>query len=165
MNARRPWHSRRGVQSGVVALCALAAGLCAGPALALEMPPAGYYADQKVVYQNDGGMPDNATYFKHILGNMKNHVAAVGKDHIQIRVVDFGDGVDLFQMAAKDAKLAQQIDGLRAEGVKFLICKNTLTMRKIDWHELYGVTEADIVPSGVAEIVRLQGMGFTYVHP
>jgi intracellular sulfur oxidation DsrE/DsrF family protein len=27
------------------------------------------------------------------------------------------------------------------------------------------VTEQDIVPSGVAELVRLQMMGFTYVHP
>lgn len=149
----------------LAAACTLFLGLFLGPALALEAVTPGYYADQKVVYQNDGGMPDNATYFKHILGNMKNHIEAVGRDHIQIRVVDFGDGVDLFQMAAKDPKLAQQIDGLKADGVKFLICKNTLTMRKIDWHELYGVTETDIVPSGVAEIVRLQGMGFTYVHP
>ena len=61
--------------------------------------------------------------------------------------------------------LAQRIDDLKAEGVRFLICRNTLTQRKIDWHELHGVTEADIVPSGVAEIVRLQGMGFSYVHP
>ncbi|WP_370693811.1 DsrE family protein [Methylobacterium sp. NEAU K] len=139
--------------------------LMAVPAMAAGDVPAGYYPDQKAVYQNDGGVPDNATYFKHILGNLKNHVEAVGKDHVQIRVVDFGDGVDLFQMAAKDPKLAHQIDALKAEGVKFLICNNTLTQRKIDWHELHGVTEADIVPSGVAEIVRLQGMGFSYVHP
>lgn len=135
------------------------------PAMAASEVPAGYYSDQKVAYQNDGGAPDNATYFKHILGNMKNHIEAVGKDHIQVRVVDFGDGIDLFKMASSDPKLAGQIDALKAEGVKFLICRNTLTQRKIDWHELHGVTEEDIVPSGVAELVRLQGMGFTYVHP
>jgi intracellular sulfur oxidation DsrE/DsrF family protein len=27
------------------------------------------------------------------------------------------------------------------------------------------LTEADIVPSGVAELARLQGMGFVYIHP
>ncbi len=165
MNARRSQHDRRGILFGFVALYALAASLRAGPASAMEIAPRGYYADQKVVYQNDGGTPDNAAYFKRLLGNLKNHVEAVGMDHIQVRVVDFGDGVDLFKMASNDPKLANQIDALKAEGVKFLICNNTLTQRKIDWHELHGVTEADIVPSGVAEIVRLQGMGFAYVHP
>lgn len=139
--------------------------LLAIPAMAAGDGPAGHHSDQKAVYRNDGGRPDNATDFKHILGNPKNHVVSVGKDHIEVRVVDFGDGVDLFHMAVKDTMLAQRIDDLEAEGVRVLICRSTLPQRKIDWHELHGVTEADIVPSGVAEIVRLQVMGFSYVHP
>ena len=127
--------------------------------------PAGYYQDQKVVYHNDGGWPDNLTYFKRLLNNLRNHVEAVGKDHVEIRVVDHGDGVILFQMANTDKKLAKAIDARKADGVRFLICQNTLDERKIDWHTLYGVTEKDIVPSGVAELVRLQMMGYTYVHP
>ena len=55
-------------------------------------------------------------------------------------------------------------DAMKAMGVSFLICANTLRERKIDWHKLYGVKEEDIVPSGVAELARLQGMGFVYVH-
>jgi uncharacterized protein len=127
--------------------------------------PPGYYADQKVVYHNDGGFPDNPTYFRRVLNNLRNHVAAVGKGHIEIRVVNHGDGVIMFQEAMTDEKLAQAIDARKADGVRFLICQNTLDERKIDWHGLYGVTEEDIVPSGVAEVVRLQMMGFTYVHP
>ena len=126
--------------------------------------PAGYYQDQKVVYHNDGGGPDNAAYFKRMLNSIKNHIEAVGKDHIEIRVVDHGAGVDLFQMAQTDKLLAGQIDYLRAQGVRFLICANTLKERQIDWHTLYGVKEDDIVPSGVAELARLQGMGFVYIH-
>ena len=132
---------------------------------AAAAPPAGYYTDQKVVYHNDGGFPDNLTYFRRLLNNLRNHVAAVGKDHVEIRVVDHGDGLILFQMAKTDEKLAQAIDARKADGVRFLICQNTLDERKIDWHTLYGVTEPDIVPSGVAELVRLQLMGFVYVHP
>lgn len=132
---------------------------------ALAGAPPGYYVDQKVVYHNDGGFPDNATYFKRMLNNLRNHVAALGKGHVQISVVDHSDGVVLFQMANTDEKLAKAIDERKADGVHFLICQNTLDERKIDWHTLYGVTEADIVPSGVAELVRLQMMGFTYVHP
>jgi uncharacterized protein len=127
--------------------------------------PPGYYADQKVVYHNDGGGPDNATYFRRMLNNLRNHVAALGKDHIEIRVVDHGDGIIMLQTASTDEKLAQLIDARKADGVRFLVCQNTLDERHIDWHTLYGVSEDDIVPSGVAEIVRLQMMGFTYVHP
>ncbi len=49
--------------------------------------------------------------------------------------------------------------------MRFLICANTLKERQIDWHSLYGVTQNDIVPSGAAELARLQGMGFVYIHP
>jgi intracellular sulfur oxidation DsrE/DsrF family protein len=126
--------------------------------------PAGYYQDQKVVYHNDGGAADNAAYFKRILTSIKNHIEAVGIDHIEIRVVDHGAGVDLFEMAQMDKLLADQIDHLRAQGVRFLICANTLKERQINWHTLYGVKEDDIVPSGVAELARLQGMGFVYIH-
>ena len=126
--------------------------------------PAGYYQDQKVVYHNDGGGLDNAAYFKRMLNSIKNHIEAVGKDHIEIRVVDHSAGVDLFQIAQTDKLLAGQIDYLRAQGVRFLICANTLKERQIDWHTLYGVKEDDIVPSGVAELARLQGMGFVYIH-
>jgi uncharacterized protein len=127
--------------------------------------PAGYYTDQKVVYHNDGGGPDNATYFRRLLNNLRNHVAALGKDHVEIRVVDHGDGVVMLQMAKTDEKLTQAIDARKAEGVRFLICQNTLDERNIDWHTLYGVSQQDIVPSGVAELARLQIMGFVYIHP
>ena len=126
--------------------------------------PAGYYQDQKVIYHNDGGGPDNAAYFKRMLNSIKNHIEAVGKDHIEIRVVDHSAGVDLFQIAQTDKLLAGQIDYLRAQGVRFLICANTLKERQIDWHTLYGIKEDDIVPSGAAELARLQGMGFVYIH-
>ena len=130
----------------------------------LAAPP-GYYKDQKVVYHNDGGGPDNATYFRKMLNNLKNHVAALGKSHVQIRVVDHGDGVIMLQMAKTDEKLAQLIDARKAEGIQFLICQNTLDERNIDWHTLYGVNKEDLVPSGVAELARLQLMGFVYIHP
>ncbi|MGU3668142.1 DsrE family protein [Methylobacterium sp. A49B] len=126
---------------------------------------AGYYADQKVVYHNGGGGPDGAAYFKRLLANLRNHVEAVGKAHVEIRVVSLGDGVGLFQSAANDKELAGRIDALKGMGVRFLVCANTLRERKVDRTTLYGVGEDDLVPSGVAELARLQGMGFAYIHP
>lgn len=143
----------------------LTLGLGLGNALAAGEAAPGYYTPQKVVYHNDGAPPDNGAYFKRLLGNIRNHVEALGKDKVEIRVVNHGDGLILFQVAKDDRDLAGRIDALKSSGVRFLICNNTLTERKIDWHGLYGVNEEDIVPSGVAELARLQGMSFTYVHP
>jgi intracellular sulfur oxidation DsrE/DsrF family protein len=140
----------------------LLAACCATGASAA---PPSYYADQKVVYHNNGGAPDNASYFLKMLNNLRNHVNAVGKEHVEIKVVDLGDGVTLLQLANTDPKLASLIDARKADGVRFMICQNTLDDRKIDWHTLYGAKEDDIVPSGVAELVRLQGTGFSYIHP
>jgi len=126
--------------------------------------PAGYYADQKVVYHNDGNAGDAAAYFKRMLNSINNHIEAVGQDHVEIRVVSHANGVELFQLAQTNKELAGFLDGLRAKNVRFLICGNTLRERKIDWKTLYGVKEDDIVPSGVAELARLQGMGFAYIH-
>ena len=37
---------------------------------------------------------------------------------------------------------------------------------KVDFeNDLYDVDQADIVPSGVAEVARLQGMGYSYIKP
>ena len=46
------------------------------------------------------------------------------------------------------------------------MCNNTLVGRDISWEDdLYDVWEEDIVPSGVAELSRLQQMGYTYIKP
>jgi len=127
--------------------------------------PPGYYTDQKVVYHNDGGIPDNAAYFRKLLGNIRNHLKALGDSHVTIRVSDHGDGVVMFQQAMTDKTLAESIDALKARGVQFLICGNTLVERNIDWHTLYGVKETDLIPSGVAELARLETMGYAYIHP
>ena len=127
--------------------------------------PDGRYADQKVVYHNDGRPPDNTAYFGGLLANLRNHIEAVGKDHVMLRVVCNGPGVDLQVAAQQDKAMAHAIDSLRADGVVFLVCNNTLNAMHLDWHRLYGVQEGDVVRSGVAELGRLQGMGFAYIHP
>jgi intracellular sulfur oxidation DsrE/DsrF family protein len=129
-----------------------------------DPPPPGYYAFQKVVYQNDGGWPDEHSYFERFLRNINAHLAATdGK--VELRVVDFGAGVKLFQMAKTDAAMAAQIDSLRAKGVHFEICRNTLRGMGIGLDQLYNVKPDDVVPSGVAEIARLQGLGYVFEHP
>ncbi len=127
-------------------------------------PPAGYYVFQKVVYQNDGGWPDERAYFERLLRHIGAHLAATD-DKVEIRVVSFAAGVKLFQLAKSDAALAAELDQLRTKGVRFLVCRNTLKGMGLRPEDLYGVRAEDVVPSGVAEIARLQGLGFVYLHP
>lgn len=157
----------------MVRLLFLMLALCAAPQLASAAPaedpmtapvPAGYYAFQKVVYQNDSGPPDDHAYFERLMRHLGAHLEATsGK--VEIRVVSFASGVKLFQMAKTDAGLAATLDKLRGKGVRFLVCRNTLKGMGLRPEDLYGVQGADVVPSGVAEIARLQGQGFVYLHP
>lgn len=152
--------------------CVLAFGLAIGTTIAsaqghqsLDEPmDSSRYVFQRVVYQNSGGYPDDKSYAQRLLRNIGAHVAATdGK--VEIRVVSFAAGAKLFLLAKEDPDLAKGLDGLRAKGVTFLICRNTLNGLKLQPADLYGVTGADIVPSGVAELARLQGLGFVYIHP
>ena len=53
---------------------------------------------------------------------------------------------------------------LKSKGVDFRICNNTLATRKIDKSKV--LAEASIVPSGVAEVARLQAReGYVYLRP
>ena len=126
--------------------------------------PKNYYTFQRVVYQNDGGWPDNRAYFLRFLHHISAHIAATN-GQVEISVVNFASGVTLFQMAKTDSDLRSEVDALRAKGVSFLICRNTLNGMGLHAEDLYGVRPQDVVPSGVAEIARLQGLGFVYLHP
>jgi intracellular sulfur oxidation DsrE/DsrF family protein len=45
------------------------------------------------------------------------------------------------------------------------VCANTLKGRNVPMDALYDTDQADIVPSGVAELGKLQGEGFAYIKP
>lgn len=123
-----------------------------------------YYQFQKVVYQNSGGLPDDRAYFLRVLRNIGAHVTAT-EGNVEIKLVSFSGGVKVFQQAKTDPELAKAIDAVREKKVRLLLCRNTMRAMNLTVEDVYGVTEADIVPSGVAELARLQGMGFVYIHP
>ena len=158
---------RRSIVPVAASLFALLSG---SPAMAQERhepsaaAPAGYYVAQKVVYQNSAGWPDEKTYFQRLLRNIGAHISATD-GNVEISVVSFAAGVKLFQLAKTDPALAKTLDDLRAKKVRFLICRNTLSAMNLTEADLYNVKAADVVLSGAAEIARLQGLGYVYIHP
>ena len=89
----------------------------------------------------------------------------MGDGNADLRVVMHGDGVHLLQLAVDDQTMQGKISDLKNRGVRFLVCNNTLTGRDIDPDSLFDVFPEDIVPSGVAEIGKLQMEGFGYIKP
>jgi hypothetical protein len=68
--------------------------------------------------------------------------------------------------ANADQVMTARIAGLKEQGVKFEVCANTLKGKKINAdRDLYDVKKTDIVPSGVAEVAKLQSQGYAYIKP
>ena len=90
-----------------------------------------------------------------MIRNIGNHRKA-DKD-IRIIVVALGKGVDFLVDGAMDDRgntYDALVDTLMMQGVEFRVCNNTLEARHIDVKSL--LPEVKVVPSGVAEVARLQ---------
>jgi intracellular sulfur oxidation DsrE/DsrF family protein len=131
------------------------------------------YGKQKVVYHINAYGPQGQAA---ALRNVQNHINAVGAENLELAVVMHGDGVAmvLYPDAVGDTKMKEgnaddqmqaRIAGLKQQGVRFEVCANTLKGRNVAVDDLYDVSEADIVPSGVAELSKLQAQGYTYIKP
>lgn len=117
--------------------------------------------DTKTVYHVNTGVETAAA----TLNNIRNHLAAEPKS--KIVVVTHGPGIDFLLSDAKDSRgreFSSAVSELAGRGVDFRVCNNTLQTRSIDPGKL--LMEAKIVPSGVAEVARLQAKeGFVYLKP
>ena len=119
------------------------------------------WADIKVVYHLSEGIPQAS----RAIGNIRNHLAADPK--AKIVVVTHGLGIDFLLDGATnqmDQPFAGSVSDLVSKGVEFRVCNNTLVSRKISADRL--LLEAKVVPSGVAEVAKLQAHEkFVYLRP
>ncbi|MDA8127809.1 MAG: DsrE family protein [Betaproteobacteria bacterium] len=114
---------------------------------------------EKVVYHiNDSSRARMA------LNNVRNHLDA--SPDAKIVVVAHGKGIDFLLNDAKDDKGAYEplVAALKNRGVDFRVCNNTLKSRNLGPDAV--IMEARVVPSGVAEIARLEAKeGYVYIKP
>ena len=95
-----------------------------------------------------------------VLNNIENVQRALGIDVTEIRVVAHGKGIGLVMKT--NTALAERIAALTTARVKFVACENTMKRMKIQKDDLLAV--AGTVDSGVAEVVRLQEAGWSYIR-
>jgi len=99
------------------------------------------------------------------MNNVNNHLAS--DPGVRIVVVALSTGVRAFTFGAQDAggrPYAEWVDQLTAKGVEFRICQNSMNALKVTKKDL--IDKVQVVPSGVAEIARLQAReGYVYIRP
>lgn len=133
------------------------------------------YGKQKVVYHINY---DNPKQQAGALRNIQNHINAVGAQNLDLKVVLHGNGLALllepdsldklkkFKHANADENMTAKVTDLKGQGVAFHVCANTVRGRKVNVEtDLYDVSKEDIVPSGVAEVAKLQQLGYAYIKP
>jgi intracellular sulfur oxidation DsrE/DsrF family protein len=143
-------------KSFVAALAALGVAAATGAFAAGD--PVG---PDKVVYH----INNSEQQASDALRNIGNHLEVNPK--AKIVVVTHARGVDFLFNDAKDRNgnpYNVAVEQLKTQGVQFDVCQITLRNRKIERSQF--IPEATFVPSGVAEITRLQQReGFAYLRP
>ncbi len=115
----------------------------------------------KVVYHFSDGVEQASNGLRNIDNHLEVNPTA------KIIVVAHARGVDFLMKGAKDkngSKYEDLVEQLVLRGVQFDVCEITLRDRKLDRRQF--IADVTYVPSGVAEITRLQQReGFAYLKP
>jgi hypothetical protein len=126
-----------------------------------SVDPKANVAEDRVVYH----VNNSAAQATGALRNIGNHLEVNPK--AKIVVVTHAQGVDFLMDGAKDPRgnpYNIAVEQLKNQGVEFDVCQITLRNRKLDRKQF--IPEAAFVPSGVAEITRLQQReGYAYLRP
>ena len=113
-----------------------------------------------VVYHLSEGLPQASNGLR----NIGNHLEV--NPRAKIIVVAHAQGVDYLVKGAKDRngnKFEDIVERLKMQGVRFDVCEITLRNRKLSKDQF--IPDATYVPSGVAEISKLQHQGYSYIKP
>jgi intracellular sulfur oxidation DsrE/DsrF family protein len=115
----------------------------------------------KVVYHLSEGLPQASNGLR----NIGNHLEV--NPNARIVVVSHARGVDFLMKDAKDAngnRYEDLVEQLKMRGVRFEVCEITLRNRKLAKDQF--IADTTYVPSGVAEVTRLQQReGYAYLKP
>ncbi|MDQ6623356.1 MAG: DsrE family protein [Verrucomicrobiota bacterium] len=94
-----------------------------------------------------------------VLNNVENVREALGQADTEVFVVAHSNGLGM--LVQKDNPLAERIKGLADDGVVFAACENTMKKKHVRKEDL--LRSATTVDSGVAEVVRKEEAGWSYI--
>jgi intracellular sulfur oxidation DsrE/DsrF family protein len=118
-----------------------------------QTPPAHKH---QVVFQMNVDNPDS---WNQLFANIQNIQMVFGADKIQIEVVAYGKGLSL--LLKTNSAYEERMKKAIASGVVLDACQNSMRIRKVTTEDLFPF--ASQVDSGVAELIRKQEAGWSYI--
>lgn len=138
-----------------VALAALAAAAMVAAPLS-GVSTAQERKTHRIVFEVTSG---DSQVWNAVLNNIENVRKAFGAATTDIRVVVHGQGIGLLRRT--NTANGEPVAALAGPGVQFVACENTMERFKLEKTDL--LPAAGTVDSGVAEVVRLQEAGWSYI--
>lgn len=94
------------------------------------------------------------------LNNVLNYQRAMGKKAGRIEIVAYGPGIKMLEF---DSIVGNRINTVESKGIKVLACENTMRGQHLTKQDM--LPSIGYVPAGVAEIVKREREGWSYVKP
>ena len=101
---------------------------------------------------------DSEDQSQALLNNIENVQKAFGRDNTEIEVVAHGKGLSLLKTTTP---FKDRVTAIAATGPKFVSCENAMRRQQLKKEDL--LPAAGTVDSGVAEVVRKQESGWSYI--
>lgn len=115
----------------------------------------------RMVFQMD---EDNPQLWNLMLNNIGNIGNEMGKDHVEIAVVAYGPGINMFR---KDrSQVLDRLESLKkfaGKSVTYTVCSNTMKAMKVERPAIIELVD-DVYP-GIVRIIELQEKGYVYLRP
>ena len=134
-------------------------------ALAINTVTAADEKIHKVAIHVDENDPKLMNMALNNVANVRKYYDAKG-EKVEIELVAYGPGLHMYREDTSPVKDRISMMSLEFDNLTFSACGNThAAMSKAAGKEISLIEEAQMVPSGVVQLIELQEQGFAYVRP
>jgi len=126
---------------------------------------AGDAADHKVAIHVDENDPKRMNMALNNVANVRKYYDSKGET-VEIELVAYGPGLHMFREDTSPVKDRIALMSLEIDNLTFSACGNThAAMSKAGGKDVELIDEANMVPSGVVQLIALQEEGYAYIRP
>ncbi len=133
----------------------IAAALCSLALTTMNAQPETAAKPHRIVFEVT---MEGSEQWTGVLNNVENARKSLGES-TEVVVVAHSKGLGM--LIAKDNKLTERMQKMSGAGVVFAACENTMKKKEVTKEQL--VPFATTTDSGVAEVVRKQAAGWSYI--
>lgn len=114
----------------------------------------------KIIIQASSGNPNTQNLALNIAENFQR---LYGKNHSDIEIVAYGDGITLLR---RNGRYAKRIRSMEKNHIRFSACEQSKNMWENDKNStIKFVAGTNAVKMGIARVMELQELGYRYITP